>query len=104
MGLRLPQYAFTEFGVAMLSSVLHSEQAVQMNIAIMHAFVRLREITAHHKDIAARVEKLKQSHKQTDSVIEVLVEDIDKLAYGVKLTKNPPRGPRRKIGYILHDD
>ena len=96
--------AFTQEGVAMLSSVLRSSRAVQMNIAIMRAFVRLREITAHHKDLAARVEKLERGHDRSSSVIEVIVEDIDRLAREIKHMKNPPLGPKRKIGYIFHDD
>jgi hypothetical protein len=59
----------------MLSSVLRSERAIQMNSAIMRAFVRLRELMAAHKDIAARVEKLERGQERTASVIEVLVED-----------------------------
>ena len=56
MGLRYPPYAFTEQGVAMLSSVLKSKQAVQINILIMRAFVKLREVLATHKDLARKVE------------------------------------------------
>src|ERR1022692_2619891 len=69
---------FTELGVAMLSSVLNSERAVEMNMIIMRAFVRLREMIAHNRDIAVRVEKRERSHGRTASVIEVLVEDIDR--------------------------
>lgn len=96
--------AFTQEGVAMLSSVLHSPRAVQMNIAIMRAFVRLREITAHHKDLAIRMDKLERGHERTESVIEVLVEDIDRLAHEIKHIKNPPLGTKKKIGYIFHED
>ena len=60
MGLRRPPYAFTELGVAMLSSVLNSARAVQMNILIMRAFVRMREILATHKALAAKVDKLEE--------------------------------------------
>src|ERR1700722_2691273 len=52
MGLRRPPYAFTEPGVTMLSSVLNSERAVQMNIGIMRAFIHMRELTATNRDIA----------------------------------------------------
>jgi len=51
-------YVFTEQGVAMLSSVLHSDRAIEVNIAIMRAFVRLREILSTHKDLAAKLEKM----------------------------------------------
>ena len=93
--------AFTELGVAMLSSVLHSERAVQMNIVIMRAFVKLREMIAHHKDIAARMEKLERGHARTASVIEVLVEDIDRLAGEVKQMKAIPAATKRRIGFRL---
>ena len=66
-GRRTPPFAFTELGVAMLSSVLNSERAVQMNILIMRAFVRLREILATNKDIAGRIEKLEQGHERAAS-------------------------------------
>lgn len=56
-GRRYPPFAFTEQGVAMLSSVLRSKRAVQMNIVIMRAFVRLREIMATHKELATRIGK-----------------------------------------------
>jgi hypothetical protein len=53
-GRRYTPYAFTEFGVAMLSSVLKSQRAIQVNIEIMRAFGRLRQILATHKDLAYR--------------------------------------------------
>jgi hypothetical protein len=85
----------------MLSAVLNSERAVQMNIAIMRAFVRLREIIAHNKDIAARVEKLERSQDRTASVIEILVEDIGRLNSEVKRMKALPAHHGRKIGFDL---
>src|ERR1039457_1778207 len=63
MGLRRPPYAFTELGVAMLSSVLNSARAVQMNILIMRAFVKLRELLATHKDLARKIEKLEATQE-----------------------------------------
>ena len=57
-GRRHLPLAFTEQGVAMLSSVLRSERAVQVNIAIMRAFVRLREMLATHRDLAQRLEQM----------------------------------------------
>ena len=83
----------------MLSSVLNSERAVQMNILIVKAFVRMRELIASNKDIAARVEKLERGHDRTASVIEVLVEDIDRIAHEVKEMKALPPVTRRKIGF-----
>ena len=99
MGLRRAPYVFTELGVAMLSSVLRSERAVQMNILIMRAFVRLRELIVANKDLAARIEKLEAGQKKTASIIEVLVEEIDGLAREIKTMKTLPPPPGRKIGF-----
>jgi hypothetical protein len=88
----------------MLSSVLRSKRAVQMNINIMRAFARLREILESNKDIAARVAKLERGHDRTASVIEVLVEDIDRLAHEVKEMKTPPPITKRKIGFYTGED
>jgi hypothetical protein len=92
MGLRRPPYAFTEHGVAMLSSVLTSHRAVQMNILIIRAFVRIRELFATNKDLAARVEKLEAAQKEHASIIGILAEEIDEL-------KRLPDTPKRRIGY-----
>jgi hypothetical protein len=105
MGLRRPPYAFTQEGIAMLSSVLRSERAVQMNIVIMRAFVRLRELVATHKDIAARIEKLERGQERAASVIEVLVEDIDRLGRKIERIRSPePPYTKRRIGYITDND
>ena len=60
-GRRTPPYAFTEQGVAMLSSVLNSERAIEVNIAVIRAFVRLRAMLSTQADLARRLEKLKQN-------------------------------------------
>jgi hypothetical protein len=101
--LQYQPLAFTEPGVAMLSSVLKSERAVQMNILIMRAFIRMRELVATNKDIAVRMEKLERGHERTASVIEVLVEDIHRLSHEVHRIKSPPPGSKKRIGYIFHD-
>ena len=95
---------FTEHGVAMLSSALNSERAVQMSIAVIRAFIRMRELIVANKDLAARIEKLERGHDRTASVIEVLVEDIDRLAHSVKEIKVLPPVTKRKIGFALGDD
>lgn len=104
MGLRRPPFVFTQEGVAMLSAVLRSERAVQMSIAIVRTFVRMRELMASNKEIAARVEKLERGHDRTASVIEVLVEDIDRLAREVKDMKALPPVTKRRIGFVLDDE
>ena len=105
MALRRPPYAFTQEGIAMLSSVLRSERAVQMNITIMRAFVRLRELMAVHKDIAARVEKLERGQERVASVIEVLVEDIDRLGRKIEQIRPPvPAYTRRRVGFVTDNE
>ena len=97
-------YAFTEQGVAMLSSVLRSPRAVQMNILIVRAFVRLRELIAANKGLAARIEKLERGHSRVASVIEMLVEDIDRLAGEVTRMKALPEPRKRRVGFRVPTD
>jgi len=97
-GRRYLPYAFTEHGVAMLSSVLKSRRAVQMNILIIRAFVGLRELVAAHKDLAARIEKLEAVQTRHGSVISILVEEIK------ALKRIPPRRPKRLIGFTPEPD
>jgi ORF6N domain len=92
-GRRYQPYAFTEHGVAMLSSVLRSKRAVQMR-----AFVRMRELIASNKDLAARIEKLESNQGKHASVINILVEEID------NLKRLPPDPPRKLIGFIVRGD
>ena len=66
MGLRKKPYAFTEQGVAMLSSVLRSPRAVEVNIQIMRAFVRLRQLLSVHKELAERLAKLEAQMRERD--------------------------------------
>ena|ERR1017187_6521872 len=88
-GRRYLPYAFTEHGVAMLSSVLNSDRAVQMNILIIRAFVQIRELLATNKDLAARVEKLEAGQQEHASIIGILAEEIDQM----KLLPEPPKRP-----------
>lgn len=104
MGLRHAPFVFTQEGVAMLSAVLRSERAVHMSIAIIRTFVHMRELMASNKDIASRLERLERGHGRTASVIQVLVEDIDRLAREVKDMKALPPMTKRRIGFILDDE
>ena len=97
-GRRTRPYVFTEHGVAMLSSVLNSERAIQMNVTIFRAFLRMRELIATNRDLAARVAKLETDHRQTSSVIDVLVDEIDGIEREVKAIKALPPASKRKIG------
>jgi hypothetical protein len=69
-------YVFTEHGIAMLSSVLRSKRAVQMNIQIIRAFIRLREMLLNHKDLAVRVEKVETVNQHHGAMIGVLAGEI----------------------------
>ena len=91
-GRRTPPYAFTEQGVAMLSTVLHSERAILVNIAIMRAFVRIREVLATHKDLARRMADLERQQKQQGRKITDVFKAIQKLL-------EPPEKPKRQIGF-----
>ena len=85
--------AFTEQGVAMLSSVLRSDRAVQVNIAIMRAFVRLREIIAGHKDLARKMADLEQQQRRQGKQITEIFAYVQKLL-------EPPKPPNKKpIGF-----
>ena len=71
--IKYRQYAFTEQGVAMLSSVLHSSRAIQVNIAIMRAFVQLRQWLASHADLARKLAEMEQKYdKQFRTIFEVM--------------------------------
>jgi hypothetical protein len=85
----------------MLSAVLRSDRAVAMSIDIIRAFVRMRELMAANSDISARVKELEHRHSRTPSVIEVLVEDIDRLAHDIRQMKTVPAPAKRKIGFDL---
>jgi phage regulator Rha-like protein len=87
-------YAFTENGVAMLSSVLNSERAVQVNIAIMRVFVKFREMIASHKDLAKRLDALE---KKYDAQFKVVFDAIRQLMA-------PSAQPKRKIGFKREED
>lgn len=91
-GRRKLPLVFTEQGVSMLSSVLHSEQAVQVNIAIMRAFVQLREMLSTHKELAHKLEELERKVGIHDQTIVQLIEAIRQLM-------EPPAEKRKQIGF-----
>jgi hypothetical protein len=87
-GRRYLPYAFTEQGVAMLSSVLRSKRAVQVNIAIMRVFVRLREMIASHKDLTRRLNDLEGKY---DTKFKIVFDAIRELM--------APAKPKLRIGF-----
>jgi hypothetical protein len=96
MGLRKRPYAFTEQGVAMLSSVLRSERAIRVNIAIMRAFVRLREILATNKELAHKLAELERKVTGHDDAIRSLVVAIR------QLMEPPPQPKKGRIGFHVN--
>jgi len=92
-GRRYVPYAFTEQGVAMLSSVLNSDRAVDVNIQIMRTFVKLREMIASHKDLARRLDELE---KKYDAQFKVVFDAIRQLM-------TPPEPREKKIGFRVRE-
>jgi hypothetical protein len=88
-GRRYPPYVFTEQGVAMLSGVLNSHRAVQVNIAIMRTFVKLRQMLIDNSKIARKIEAMERKY---DSQFKVVFDAIRELMA-------PPENPRRRIGF-----
>jgi hypothetical protein len=93
-GRRYAPLVFTEQGIAMLSTVLNSERAIQVNIEIMRAFVRLREMIATHKDLARTLEALE---KRYDAHFKVVFDAIRELMAR-------PEPNKRKIGFLVRNE
>ena len=89
-------HAFTEQGLAMLSSVLNSEHAIEVNIAIMRVFVRLRQMMATHKELALKLRELEGRIQDHDEQIVAIFEAIRQLMA-------PPAKPRKKIGFEVKE-
>ena len=92
MGLRYRPMAFTEQGVAMLSSVLNSDRAIEVNIAIMRAFVQLRKMIASNEELARKLKELEERLEKHDENIGLIFEAIRELM-------TPPDKPTKKIGF-----
>jgi len=93
-GRRYPPYAFSEQGVAMLSSVLRSERAIQVNIEIMRAFVRLRRMLASREDLARRLDAIERKYDaQFKAVFDV-----------IRHLMSPPEPERRRLGFRTEDE
>ena len=90
-------HAFTEEGVAMLSSVLQSQRAVQVNIAIMCAFVKLREALETNRELARKFAELEARVGKHDEEISAIIEAIRQLMI-------PPKKPQREIGFHVREE
>jgi phage regulator Rha-like protein len=97
-GRRYAPYAFTEHGIVMLSSVLRSKRAVQMNILIVRAFVKLREMLASHKDLARGLEDLRRKQEEQGEQITAIIETIN------QLLAPEPVPPTHRIGFNADDE
>jgi hypothetical protein len=89
-------YAFTEQGVAMLSSVLRSARAVKVNVAIMRAFVKLRETLEWNRELARKFSELESRMGKHDKDIAAIIDAIRQLMA-------PPERPRREIGFHVRE-
>lgn len=95
-GRRYLPYAFTEHGVAMLSSILSSDRAIEINILIIKTFIKLREILSTHKELAQKLAIHEMKIEKHDEQIENIFEAI-------RLLLQPPEKPKRQIGFRVEE-
>jgi DNA-binding PadR family transcriptional regulator len=95
-GRRHRPYAFTEQGIAMLSSILNSDRAIRVNIAIMRAFVKLRQMLETNRELARKFSELERRVGKHDQEIAAILEAIRQLM-------TPPEKPRREIGFHVRE-
>jgi len=92
IGLRYKPMVFTEPGVAMLSSVLNSERAIQVNIQIMRAFIKLREMLSTHIELKRKIGEMEKRHAKHDEHFQIVFKTIKEML-------NPPVEKKGKIGF-----
>ena len=95
-GRRSPPYTFTEQGVAMLSGILNSDRAINVNIQIMRVFTRVREILLDSLSVQIEIEEIKKKLKNQDKNIDLVFSYLDEL-----IEKQEKPDPRKQIGYRL---
>jgi hypothetical protein len=98
-GRRYLPYAFTELGVAMLSSVLNSERAIEVNIQIMRVFTKLREMIITHKDLARKIDDLEKKFQAHDQKIIQIFDTISRMM-AVPEQEGPEPYKRHRVGFI----
>lgn len=96
LGLRKPPFVFTEHGVLMLSSVLNSQQAIQVNIQIVRIFTRLRKLLSEHTELKLEIADIKKHLHNHDKNIELVFSYLDKLI-------DKETQPRKRIGFKPDD-
>jgi len=95
-GTRKPPYAFTEQGVAMLSGILSSNRAINVNIQIMRIFTKIRKVLVDNLNVKLEIEEIKKKLKNQDKNIELVFTYLDEL---LEKQENPI--PKKQIGYKL---
>ena len=104
-GRRTPPYAFTEQGVAMLSSVLSSSRAIAVNIEIMRTFVRVRAMAATHADLAKRLSELEEKTEalamKHDDLSRTARQHLKQVFDALRQLMTPPDPPKRPIGFVI---
>lgn len=92
IGLRYTPFCFTEQGVTMLSCILNSQRAVEVNIKIIRIFTKMKEMLLTHKDILLKLEQMEKQVVQNSEEIQIIFNALKQLL-------NPPEEPRKQIGY-----
>jgi len=104
-GRRYLPFAFTEHGVAMLSSVLKSQRAIQMSLVIIRAFVKLRQLISTHQALARKIEQLERTQRDQGDLMSVVVKDIETLersmSKGFKTLTTPRRKRKSRMGFVV---
>ena len=102
-GTRHMPMAFTEQGVSMLSSVLNSQTAIEVDIRIIRVFSRMRELLLTHKDILLKLEQVEKKLIRQGSKMKKYEEEIQTIFGALKQLLSPPSNPRKKIGFKYYD-
>ncbi|MDB5806260.1 MAG: hypothetical protein JWN73_3582 [Betaproteobacteria bacterium] len=106
-GRRTPPYAFTEQGVAMLSSVLGSPRAIAVNIEVMRTFVRVRELAASHGELAKRLSELEEKTEalslRHDTLAQNTRAQLKQVLEAIRQLMTPPDPPKRPIGFVTEE-
>ncbi len=102
-GIRKLPYVFTEQGVAMLSGILNSETAIEVNIKIIRVFIRMREILFENKDILLKLEQMERIVTEQNGVVNKHEQDIQLIFSALKELLNPTISKRKPIGFKTTD-
>ena len=101
-GSRYKPMAFTEQGVAQLSSVINSERAIEVNIQIIRLFTRMRKLLLTHKDLILRVQQLENVQDEQEENISIIFEYMNRLIEGENESNEPE--PRKRIGFNVDEE